>query len=295
MNPRLLLTLVVLGLVGHMLLYVGVIVDDAYISFRYARNLSEGLGLVYNPGERVEGYTNFLWVVVAAAGFVAGLAPPLLIPPVGALSALALLLFVHRSARALAPDAGAEAPPWAALILAASAGIAFYSVTGLETVFYTLLTTIALVSAARQRAVGFATATALAFMTRPEVGLLGVMGLGWLLLGPGRERATARRDAIRAAAIMALLLAPYLAFKLWYFGELLPNTIHAKRPSLAFGLRYVVEGHAPAVGLVAITLWQLLRGQTLTPFTFVGSYWLAATVAVALTGGDWMWAERMLV
>src|SRR5262245_49032609 len=35
--------------------------DDAFISFRYARNWAEGQGLVWNPGERVEGYTNFLW------------------------------------------------------------------------------------------------------------------------------------------------------------------------------------------------------------------------------------------
>src|SRR5262245_14911733 len=39
-------------------------VDDAFISFRYARNLANGNGLVFNPGERVEGYTNFLWTVV---------------------------------------------------------------------------------------------------------------------------------------------------------------------------------------------------------------------------------------
>lgn len=34
--------------------------EDAFISFRYARNLVDGHGLVFNPGERVEGYTNFL-------------------------------------------------------------------------------------------------------------------------------------------------------------------------------------------------------------------------------------------
>src|SRR5262245_51389143 len=33
-------------------------VDDAYISYRYARNLARGIGLVYNEGERIEGYTN---------------------------------------------------------------------------------------------------------------------------------------------------------------------------------------------------------------------------------------------
>ena len=41
--------------------------DDAFISFRYVRNLLEGHGLVFNPGEYVEGYTNFLWVLELAA------------------------------------------------------------------------------------------------------------------------------------------------------------------------------------------------------------------------------------
>lgn len=40
--------------------------DDTFISFRYARNLARGDGLVFNPSERVEGYTNFLEVVVLA-------------------------------------------------------------------------------------------------------------------------------------------------------------------------------------------------------------------------------------
>ena len=38
--------------------------DDAYISFRYAHNLVTGHGLVFNTGERLEGFTNFLWVLV---------------------------------------------------------------------------------------------------------------------------------------------------------------------------------------------------------------------------------------
>src|SRR5262245_30182050 len=41
--------------------------DDAFISFRYVRNLVTGHGLVFNVGERVEGYSNFLWVIELAA------------------------------------------------------------------------------------------------------------------------------------------------------------------------------------------------------------------------------------
>ena len=49
--------------------------DDAFISFRYARNLAEGNGLVFNVGERVEGYTNFLWTLLMAAAIRLGLDP----------------------------------------------------------------------------------------------------------------------------------------------------------------------------------------------------------------------------
>ena len=45
------------------------IADDAFISFRYAENLLAGNGLVLNPGEYVEGYTNFLWLMLLAATF----------------------------------------------------------------------------------------------------------------------------------------------------------------------------------------------------------------------------------
>ena len=40
------------------------VVDDAFISFRYAEHLAMGHGLVWNPGEHVEGYTNFLWTLL---------------------------------------------------------------------------------------------------------------------------------------------------------------------------------------------------------------------------------------
>ena len=57
--------------------------DDAFISFRYSRHLVDGLGLVWNPGEVVEGYTNFLWVLIAAAGLGLGVGPEVLTPILG--------------------------------------------------------------------------------------------------------------------------------------------------------------------------------------------------------------------
>ena len=49
--------------------------DDSFISFRYAEHLARGHGLVYNVGERVEGYTNLLWTLLVAAALRLGIAP----------------------------------------------------------------------------------------------------------------------------------------------------------------------------------------------------------------------------
>ena len=54
-------------LLGYLANVAWFLTDDAFISFRYVRNLLEGHGLVFNRGEYVEGYSNFLWVLELAA------------------------------------------------------------------------------------------------------------------------------------------------------------------------------------------------------------------------------------
>ena len=77
--------------------------DDAYISFRYARNFANGYGLVFNPGQPpVEGYSNFLWVVVLAGaarlGFDIPGAAQVLSIVLAAIALIELALALHRLA-----------------------------------------------------------------------------------------------------------------------------------------------------------------------------------------------------
>ena len=44
--------------------------EDAYITYRYSRNLALGFGPVFNPGERVMGFTSPLWMVWNALGWM---------------------------------------------------------------------------------------------------------------------------------------------------------------------------------------------------------------------------------
>ena len=77
MSPRAraaLLLLLALVAVGHVVSFGDWVVEDAAISWAYARNIAHGLGPVPWPGaEPVEGYSNPLWVALLAVGEVAGL------------------------------------------------------------------------------------------------------------------------------------------------------------------------------------------------------------------------------
>lgn len=95
--------------------------DDAYISYRYALNLVEGQGLVFNPGEKIEGFSNLLWVLLTA--LLLGICPPSLIHyavcGVSALLAVASMLVLenemrrrHGEGRALAAAALWAAYPY---------------------------------------------------------------------------------------------------------------------------------------------------------------------------------------
>ena len=75
--------------------------DDAFISFRYAKNLADGQGLVFNPGERVEAYSNFSWVLLQSAALKAGLDPETASKALGLLAGLAALVFSWLLARGL--------------------------------------------------------------------------------------------------------------------------------------------------------------------------------------------------
>ncbi|HEV8268789.1 MAG TPA: hypothetical protein VGR00_11160, partial [Thermoanaerobaculia bacterium] len=118
--------------------YAPYVQDDSYISLRYARNLVEGHGLVFNPGERVEGYTNLLYVLFSAVFIRLGLDPILGLKVLGVAAALATLVLVGRLERRV--EGGARfSLPLSVLLLAPLEAFVYWTFCPLETALYALL------------------------------------------------------------------------------------------------------------------------------------------------------------
>ena len=197
--------------------------DDAYISYRYVENFVEGHGLVFNYGERVEGYTNFLWIMLLslASFFSLPIIPVSKVLGVACGAATVILAFLIF--REFSDHRRWHIPLIVPAFLAANGALCYWVNGGLETGLFVFLFTLALYFEFRKPSLTPFTLI-LATLTRPEGGLLfGIIFLyRWLILKHGLKSL-----AVYAGTYVGLL-APYAVFKLIYFGDLLPNPFYAK-------------------------------------------------------------------
>lgn len=231
--------------------------DDAYMSFRYAQHLAEGVGLRWNPGEApVEGYTNLLLVVLVAPFVRLGVDPMLASRVIGVVSALGLAALSGARTRQHAPAALAAA---VAVTCLASNNAFTIVMLGLETVLFAALVFLAFHLATRHFATGAlrplaAAALTLfaAFLTRPEALILAVLVSAVSVLPPWR-RGGLRAHALAMGLGFWVPLAAYLAWKQAYFGSLLPNPAFVKAG--AHGL-VVASGVSSVMGFLTEN-WRL--------------------------------------
>jgi arabinofuranosyltransferase len=279
------------------------VVDDAFISLRYARNLVEGHGLVWNLDERVEGYTNFLWTVLVAAVMALTGADPPWIALVGSLLCfVANLVVITRLGRRLAAPHGPRVTvPIATLLLACQLVFSSYGTSGLETMASSLFVTLgasALLGATAPRGAFVAgSMLILATFTRPDHSLFYAVGGLVLLAEEWRRLRSGGLRVLVAYAAPALVYAAYLGWKLQYYGHVLPNTFYAKSAGetyVAQGWRYAVTFYLGShlwLVLVPFAVWALSgRGDDARRRfrRFAGLSVLVYNAYVLKIGGDFM-------
>ena len=228
--------------------------DDPFITYRYARNLVNGLGFVYNPGERVLSTTTPLYVLVLAALSPLTLNLPHLSNLFGAfcLACGGLLLW------SMATSSEASVAGWAGLVLYPGFPL-LVSTLGSEIPFYLMLCLAALASYARQWYPVAAISVALATLARPDGALLALLLAVHYLIWVGKP------IPWRSLAWFAAITLPWLIFAWLYFGSPIPVTLAAKQyqGSMMISQRF-------AVGFQT----------TLAPFLQRPYFWLEAILAV---------------
>jgi arabinofuranosyltransferase len=253
-------------------------IDDAFISFRYARNLAEGHGLVWNPGEApVEGYSNFLWVVLLSIPHLLGADVVTFAKVLGVAASAGALVATFFMVRRVAGSGWAGLI--AVLLLGHSVDFVLNAIFGLETSLYLLLLALALGGTfaladepSRRRAILTGLAFAGLALTRPEGVVVFAVALAWLCL------AWRARPPLHAAlwlvGVFAAIVLPYLTFRLAYYGDIVPTAVHAKQASDAHGFvaQYLAK-HPGAGGPAYVTD----AFRTYAPFLFL----IAATVIAA--------------
>ncbi len=201
------------------------LVDDAMISMRYARNLAQGYGLVWNIGEApVQGFTNLGWTLYM--GFLHLFPFPaskisLVVMLTSMLILLANIYCVYKIAETLAP-ASKYAPTLAALITAFYFPLVFWSLRGMEVGLLTLLVNIAIFLAiSKNNSILVGAVLALAIFVRIDAVIAAVLIVFYMFIKDKRS------FVIPAIAVVLTTLA-ILYFQQIYFGDFLPTTYYQK-------------------------------------------------------------------
>jgi hypothetical protein len=289
-------------------------VDDAWISYRYSANLADGLGPVFNQGERVEAISNPLWTALLAVAYKVHLPLPLSAWVIGVVCVLAVVWMTTALVRRIT---GSEV---IGVVCGTALGLTTHfmrsSLNGLETCLYTTLLLAALsclLSEHRRARLGFGLAVTGVALTRFEGHVLAVILLvGLFALRRDGTRETLRRNIVTAAGVAASLLAVEVA-RIAYYSELVPMTVIAKRDvSRSLKLQvgsmirpfgtYMVQtfGRAGLVLLAATTvvvLAVLVARRQRLPVVYLALCGAVVAFGLAVTfenKGDWMPAARLL-
>ncbi len=210
--------------VGARLLPAPRTIDDAFITFRYARNLLAGAGFVYNTGERVLGTTTplYTFLMAALAGLTGSDNYPWLALWVNALADAATCLLLVALGYTL--TGRRVVGVGAALLWAVAPMSVTFAIGGMETsvfIFLLVLTAYLYVLGTTRLA---AMAGALLVLTRPD-GLLLVAPMMLDLVVRGLRQ---RRLPLGEAVLFTLVAAPWVLFATLYFGSPVPQSIAAK-------------------------------------------------------------------
>ncbi len=266
--------------------------DDGFIAFRFSKNLVDGHGLVYNVGERVEGYTQFLWVLLVALGMKLGVGPETFAPLAGTAFGFGILALVVR----LGLARGLGLWTWVApLALAMNRTFTGWCTGGLGTQLFAFLVLGGAIAFAREtekgppRALGSGLWFAVATLARPEGGMFFAVAGLFLAADVLVRRRTAWRHLFLWPLPVVALVGAHFLWRHSYYGFWLPNTFYAKVSGWWWEqarhyIRLFLEDHALWLALPMLAV--LAAGKLARTHTLFLALCLVNGLYVVYIGGD---------
>jgi arabinofuranosyltransferase len=289
--------------------------DDSYITFRHSLNMARGYGLVYNPGEKVDGITNYLLAWILGNGIRLGIDPEIFARWIGIISSWIIFFWTWHFARvrfSLTPVVAGSI----LLMLGTSGMFILESMGGLETTLFTLFVFWLLweITSAKGKELSNRTliragvASGLAMLTRPDAAFF--IAIVMLLLFDRKDfKSSVKRICIYVMPILILFL-PYFINHWIFYGYPFPNSYYAKRIASSGLLLRGLERFATNVmdiGIIllvslSVILLQFNKNNSIKkefPYLWTTiplfGFFIARSLFIILSGGSWMGWGRFLV
>jgi arabinofuranosyltransferase len=294
--------------------------DDSFITYRYVKNFTEGNGLVFNIGERVEGYTCFLWVILLSAVKSLGFNFISFSQTLGVIFSMITLLFTFNISDRIFPK-GKDSfynitfSILAVILLAANGSFAYWAVSGMETGLFTFLVTLGIYLYLRElnKHGSFPYSSIiflLASLSRPEGNIIfAVTVLHRLIVEIKAAKkngkslgSIASKDNLLWLGVYIIPALLYMGWRYSYYGYWFPNTFYAKTgSSLEYyktGIDYFWE-FAKSYGgygvLIAFTLINLKSKERFYDYLYLILIFFIFSAYIIIVGGDVLRPNRFFV
>lgn len=284
-------------------------VDDAYISYRYGKNLMEGKGLVYNQGEYVEGYTNFLWTIVTAPFTqIKSVDVSIFSSSLGLLISMVNILLVALISRQFNGKLSGYLkylillPP---LFLALDNSIAFWAIGGMEFPMYTLFILGIVynyfkINDHKKHLYYLILFVMLCTLTRPEGNMIVVITLVHMFLFR-KHIGSFWKVFFTITSCYVIFCLVYYGFKYLFYGQLIPNTFYAKgvtdiSMNLVLGTKYLALCVGTRIYIFIFILFiPFKKAFGDLKLSYLLGFVLIYIIYLVAVGGDWMIANRFFV
>lgn len=275
------------------------LLDDAMISMRYARNAANGLGLVWNPSERVEGYTNFLWTVYMALVHLLPLPPSktsLVILLTNLILAIATVITITRLIHYF--DGGWFVTTATIMTYTINRNVMVWAMAGLETTLLTFLFLLAvyrIICDAKNnqpRLSTFFLISLLSLVRTDAIVFSALLYLMSILVFTNKTR------VLSYSGFSLILPIIHVFFRWFYYHDLIPNTAYLKvfnwEQRFIAGAFYVISFLIQYGIIIGFALFSVLRSKQRLQLYLFGIFVLK-TLYIGYVGGDAFYNFRFFV